>query len=188
MNKKFLRSIVAISMAIIIALAVSKANAAFVKYWNGYSIYLLAGLLAFVINWLVFIPSYIAQTEKYYDLTGSLTYLSVLVTSSLVLGDISDNPRAILIAILVGIWTIRLGSFLFSRIMADGKDGRFDEIKPNFFRFLTAWTLQGLWVFLTLSAGLAVLTSIKVVPIDVFAIAGAIVWLIGFGIEVTADT
>lgn len=187
MSKKIIRAFVAIFIALTITFLVSKANEAYVLQWNGYSIYFLAGVIAFVINWMVFIPSFIAQTEKYYDLTGSFTYLSVLV-STFILGNISDNPRAILVAALVGIWTIRLGSFLYSRISKDGgRDGRFDDIKPDFFRFLTAWSIQALWVFLTLCAGLAVLTSTKTVPLDIYAITGLVVWLVGFGIEVTAD-
>ena len=188
MNKKSIRSILAIFLALTIAFFVAKANEAYAIQWNGYSVYLMVGVLAFVINWIVFIPSYISQTEKYYDLTGSLTYLSVLA-STFIFGNIIDNPRAILVAVLVGIWTIRLGSFLFARISNDGgRDHRFDDIKPNFFRFLTAWSIQALWVFLTLCAGLAVLTSTKTVEIDIYAILGLLVWLIGFGIEVTADS
>jgi len=184
---KTIRAIIAISLALTFTYVVSKANEGYVYEWNGYSIYLLAGVIAFIINWIVFIPSFIAQSEKYFDLTGSFTYLSVLA-STFVLGDVTQNPRAILVAGLVGIWTIRLGSFLFIRISKEGgRDGRFDNIKPNFFRFLTAWSIQGLWVFLTLCAGLAVLTSTKTVAIDIYAILGLIIWLVGFGIEVTAD-
>ena len=37
--------------------------------------------LAFLINWLVFIPSYRKHTEKYFDLTGSLTYISIIIAA-----------------------------------------------------------------------------------------------------------
>ena len=45
------------------------------------------------------------------------------------------------------------GSYLFLRIRKAGADARFDEIKPSFPRFLSTWTLQGLWVTLTLVRG-----------------------------------
>ena len=32
-------------------------------------------LLIFLIQWVSFIPAYFFQTEKYFDLTGSITYL-----------------------------------------------------------------------------------------------------------------
>ena len=37
-----------------------------------------AVLLAYVIHWIAYIPAYLFQTEKFYDLTGSVTYLSVV--------------------------------------------------------------------------------------------------------------
>ena len=37
-----------------------------------------AVLLAFLIQWVLFVPAYIFQTEKFYDLSGSLTYISVV--------------------------------------------------------------------------------------------------------------
>jgi len=40
------------------------------------TIALLVGL-AFLIQWLAFIPSYWRQTEKFFDLTGSLTFLII---------------------------------------------------------------------------------------------------------------
>ena len=35
--------------------------------------------LAFVIQWMAFIPAYRLQSERFYDLTGSLTYIGVTV-------------------------------------------------------------------------------------------------------------
>jgi steroid 5-alpha reductase family enzyme len=68
-----------------------------------------------------------------------------------------------------------------------GKDTRFDAIKPSFIRFLNAWTLQGLWVSLTLAAALAAITTTIRKDLAVFALIGVLVWLAGFGIEATAD-
>jgi len=187
MKKSTLRSIIMIGTSLILAYVISKANEAASKEWQNYSIYFISALIAFGINWLAFIPAYLAQTEKFYDLTGSLTYLTVIITAAF-LSDIGDNFRAILIVALVSIWTLRLGTFLYRRILKDGgRDGRFDQIKPNFLRFLTAWTLQALWVFLTLSAGLAVLTSTVNLSLGIYAYVGVAIWIIGFSIEVIAD-
>lgn len=142
--------------------------------------------LAFLIQWLAFIPAYIFQTEKFYDLTGSLTYLTV--TSLALALSKSLEARSILLAALVIIWAIRLGTFLFSRIQKAGKDDRFDEIKPDFFRFLNAWTIQGLWVTFTASAALIGITTTARKELDAFAVVGFLLWLAGFAIEVTADS
>ena len=101
----------------------------------------------------------------------------------------SDNldTRALVVAGAVIVWAARLGSFLFRRVRRDGGDGRFDWIKTNFLRFLMTWTLQGLWVLLTLATALAVITAKDRADIDVFLIVGMSVWLAGFVIEVIAD-
>ena len=88
---------------------------------------------------------------------------------------------------LVIIWALRLGSFLFLRISKDGHDSRFDAIKVNPLRFLTAWTLQGLWVLLTLACALVIITSQKQVGLDLWFWLGLAIWGLGFGIEVAAD-
>jgi steroid 5-alpha reductase family enzyme len=148
---------------------------------------LFAGLLglAFVVQWVVFIPAYLAQSERFFDLTGSFTYIAVIVLA-VVLSPVKDN-RSLLMAALVAIWAVRLGSFLFRRIHKAGKDGRFDSLKPYFLRFLNTWTLQGLWVSFTLAAALAAVTTSARKELDIFALVGLLIWLFGFIIEVVAD-
>ena len=97
------------------------------------------------------------------------------------------DPRSLLLGALVVVWAVRLGSFLFARISADGSDGRFDELKPSLPRFLMTWTLQGLWVFLTLSCALAAMTSTTPVPLGFVGFVGLALWVAGFAIEVIAD-
>lgn len=142
--------------------------------------------LAFLIQWLAFIPAYLLQTEKFFDLTGSITYISV-TTIALVLGAGGDG-RAILLWALVVVWAIRLGTFLFGRIKKAGKDDRFDEIKPSFIRFLNVWTIQGLWVTFTAAAALVAMTTATRKELDGFAVVGLLVWVFGFVFEVIADT
>ena len=71
-------------------------------------------LLIFCIQWISFIPAFIFQTEKFYDLTGSLTYLTT-VFFTLYITD-SGNIANYIIVACIAIWAIRLGSFLFMRI------------------------------------------------------------------------
>ncbi len=140
--------------------------------------------VAFGVQWLAFVPAYLKQTEHYYDLTGSLTYATLI---ALGLYWAEPSPRAVLLGLLVLVWCGRLGSFLFRRVRRDGGDGRFDAIKPDFGRFLLAWTLQGLWVFMTLLAALIAISSNAAPALDGWALAGALIWLAGFAIEVVAD-
>jgi steroid 5-alpha reductase family enzyme len=97
------------------------------------------------------------------------------------------DGRSLLLLALVVIWAARLGTFLFRRIRKAGKDARFDELKTSFSRFLLTWTMQGLWVSLTLAAALAAITTTTRKGLDVFALIGFLVWALGFAFEVVAD-
>ncbi len=148
-------------------------------------VFALAVALAFIIQWIVFIPAFLLQSEKFFDLTGSLTYITVITVTLIMSG--APDARAILVFALVLVWAARLGTFLFRRVKKAGKDDRFDEIKPSLLSFLNVWTIQGLWITLTLAAALVAITSSTRKGIDVFAILGLLIWILGFGIEVVAD-
>jgi steroid 5-alpha reductase family enzyme len=185
MNKSDRNALVAFPVVILVGAAVALAGSHGGAEAGGTPVFAVSVALAFLIQWLAFIPAYLLQTERFYDLTGSLTYITVTVVA-VVLGPPPDARSYLLLALVV-IWALRLGSYLFRRIRKVGKDTRFDSIKPSFIRFLTAWTLQGLWVSLTLAAALAAITTTIRKDLAVFALAGLLVWLAGFGIEATAD-
>jgi steroid 5-alpha reductase family enzyme len=185
MKKEDRLALFAFPVVILIGLLFAFAGSQGGSTVGGVPVFALIVGLAFLIQWVVFIPAFVFQTEKYFDLTGSLTYIS-LTTLALILSQAVD-ARAILLFALVIIWAARLGSFLFLRIRKVGKDDRFDDIKPSFLRFLNVWTIQGLWVTFTLAAALTAITTLQRKPLDVFAILGLLVWGLGFALEVTAD-
>lgn len=185
MQKDNLTAIVSLPFIVIFALVFSYLTGQHSYLINHISSFLFLTLVSFALQWFVFTPSYIFQTEKYFDITGTLTYISLTVTAVILSPKVST--RSILLLVCILIWTLRLGSFLFHRVHKAGKDGRFDALKPSFFRFLNVWTLQGLWVILTASAALIAMTSLNQKPVGVFAIVGALIWLCGLLIEVIAD-
>ena len=66
-------------------------------------------IIAFGVNITVFVPSFLAKTEHYYDLTGSLTYLTVTLVA---LATTTDRDlRTVLLAAMIVLWAARLGSF-----------------------------------------------------------------------------
>ena len=148
-----------------------------------------AVFLAFAIQWIAFIPAYVFQTEKFYDLTGSLTYLSVIWYSLAVSSDqfANLNVANIAIVLLISLWAIRLGSFLFMRIHHDGEDKRFRSIKPSASQFFMTWTLQGLWVSLCSMCALTAISSNTGVVINAFFYIGLVIFILGFCAEVIAD-
>ena len=146
-------------------------------------------VLIFVIQWIAYIPAFIFKTEKFYDLTGSLTYIAAIsfalystnTTQSLDLGSL-------IIGAAIIVWAVRLGSFLFMRVHKDKKDGRFDSIKTSFSQFFMTWTLQGMWVFICSSAALvAIANPTGVVEINIVFKIGLALFILGFVVEIIAD-
>lgn len=185
MNNTDWKSFLILPLVLLVALGVAWAAGQGGAAAFGLPIFAICVGLAFLIQWIAFIPAYLFQTEAFYDLTGSITYISVILLAVL-MSPVIDG-RSIVLASLVGIWALRLGTFLFRRILKAGKDSRFDQIKPSFIRFLNAWTIQGLWVSLTLAAALAAITSSTRKDLGFVSILGILIWVLGFTIEVVAD-
>ena len=142
-----------------------------------------AVLLAFLIQWVLFVPAYIFQTEKFYDLSGSLTYISV-VSFCFYNNYESNNINLgnLIISLTIIIWAIRLGSFLFIRIKKAGEDIRFREIKKSPSRFFMTWTLQGMWVSLCSACALAGIAN--GIVINAYFYIGIVIFVIGFTTEI----
>ena len=185
MKKSDRNALIALPIVILIGVGVAFAGSQGSAMAFGFPLFSLLVALAFVIQWLAFIPAFSKQTEKFYDITGSFTYITVTILA--VLFSPVRDARSFLLAAMVIIWSARLGTFLFSRIHKAGKDTRFDEIKPSFFRFLNAWTIQGLWVVFTMSAALVAITTAARKELGVFAIVGTLIWVFGFAFEIIAD-
>jgi len=185
MNNSAMKSLIGIILAILVGMGLAVAGSQGSARIGNTPIFVLAIIAAFLIQWIAFIFSYINKTEKFYDLTGSFTYIAISLF--LVLAIPQLNVRAVLLFAMVIIWATRLGTFLFNRVMQAGKDDRFDEIKVDFFRLLLTWTLQGLWVSFTASAAWAAITATSRVELGVFAIIGFIIWAFGYIFELLAD-
>ena len=185
MKKQDRNALVALPIILVIAALFAVAGSQGGSTVGGLPVFALCVILAFVIQWVVFVPSYLLQTERLFDLTGGLTYITVAVVA--VLLSESPDTRAWLLAAMVAVWALRLSSYLFLRIRKAGADKRFDDIKPSFPRFLNTWTLQGLWVTITASAALAAITSTTRVELGTVTAIGLVVWVLGIGLEIVAD-
>ena len=145
-------------------------------------------VMIFVIQWLAYIPAFIFKTEKFYDLTGSFTYITAILYA---LYSTNSSQNLDLGSLIIGtaiiLWAIRLGSFLFMRIHKDKKDGRFDSIKTSFSQFFMTWTLQGMWVFICSSAALVAIANPMGVVVNSVFVIGLGLFLLGFVVEFIAD-
>jgi steroid 5-alpha reductase family enzyme len=185
MNGSAVKSIIGVLIAVLLAGGIALAGSQ-----GGYEVFSIPILFlavggAFLIQWVAFIIAYLRKSERFYDLTGSLTYITLTTLSVLAIPEIDD--RAVLLMTLVMVWATRLGTFLFTRVYKQGKDDRFDEIKVSFSRFLLTWTLQGLWVTFTAIAALTAITTTTRRELGWVALIGLIVWVFGFFFELIAD-
>jgi steroid 5-alpha reductase family enzyme len=174
-----------------VCVAVTQVVAYFTSDRNNFNMNYVA-IYTIGLQWLVYIHAGgffgNERTEKYYDLTGCLTYLTTLGLNYF-LNASNFGVRQIYLSTLIGIWTVRLGSFLFMRIHNNnGVDSRFTEIKACLCRFFMTWTLQGVWVFLTILP-LLVISQQKIdqPALNYIDYIGIGLWSFGFIFEVVAD-
>ena len=146
-----------------------------------------AVLFIFLIHLLIFVPSYFFQTEKFFDLTGTISYvLSVLFIFFKSNTVESINLGSIVLSTFIIIWSLRLGIFLFLRIKKAGKDRRFNEIKKSFSWFFMTFSVSGMWVTI---CSICALTGIaNGIIFSSTTIIGIIIFIIGFTIEIIADS
>lgn len=184
------RSIAVVASVLLIMALVTSAIGVNSVDIGGFPAVFLCAVIAIGVQWLSWVPASAKQTERFFDLIGGVTFLAVVVFS-LWAGSHSEPPssREWIVSALVVIWALRLSGFLFLRIHRAGKDGRFDQLKTSPVRFVIPWTLQGLWVFLTMSVVVVINSQSGPSPdLSIWDGMGMALWLIGFSIEVVADT
>ncbi|MFJ4999098.1 DUF1295 domain-containing protein [Microbacterium sp. NPDC088619] len=180
-------SLIAIIVALVIGALVALAGSQGGATLGSIPLFALAVAAAYAIQILAFIPAIILRTERFFDLTGSLTFLAISL--ALVLLTPLPDARSWILAAMVILWAARLGSFLAMRVHRAGSDGRFDEIKGSPVRFLQVWVIQGAWVSITAAAAwIAISTdAASRAPIGWLTVVGIVVWLLGMTIEIVAD-
>jgi steroid 5-alpha reductase family enzyme len=180
-----IKNIIAITVFIICIGLINVAGQNIEIEIRGVNAFTFILLIAVLLQVIFFIPSYLLKTEKYYDLVGSLTYIT---TTSLAYFSV-ENKTMIdsIIYFYVMVWALRLGIYLFRRVRNDGKDVRFEKAKRHFFWFLQYWMGQALWVSITACAAIIAILSPEEDTLPVLAMVGMALWLSGFAIESISD-
>jgi len=144
------------------------------------------------------------QNDRYYDLGGTLGFLSSTFLSlyypALKLRFIdgiqvplpplsSFAPRQLFLSAALGIWTVRMGTFLTSRAMRTGGDTRFEETKKKPGLFSAFWAAQATWIAII---GLPVYICNAVPasahpPLGMCDYASLVLFAASFTFEVVAD-
>eukprot|EP01083_Nonionella_stella_P227030 805816_1 len=163
------------------------------SFINGLSTWEEVGLAAAVsvaLQLIAWVPAALLHTEKFYDLIGSSTFLA-LNFLTFFSRDGRYTTAQIVVTVLVTVWAIRLGGFLFLRVLYAGSDSRFKNARENPSVFLIFWVGQGIWVWTTLLPVL-VLNSLPASRGTSYQVAasdyiGWVIFVIGFLTETTAD-
>lgn len=178
-------SLTGIIVSVVLGSLILAAGSSESLYLDNLPLFALCGAIGFALHWAIFIPSYLFRTEHYFDLTGSISFITTVIVALALSPNL--DIRDIVIGAMVVIWALRLGSFLFWRVKKHGKDNRFNQMKTQFLWFLMTWTLGGLWVLVTFAAGLAAITSATDKPLGAVGYLGIGLWLFGMFVEVLAD-
>lgn len=127
----------------------------------------------------------ICQYVLYYTVTA----FHIIIDSTFISHVQTYDARQILVTVLVLLWAIRLAAYLLIRIIKIGKDSRFDNIRGNPIKFFIFWFFQILWVY-TVSLPVIFInspTSVRT-SVGVTDYVGAVIFVVGFVLEVIADT
>ncbi|VDH93071.1 Hypothetical predicted protein [Mytilus galloprovincialis] len=144
-----------------------------------------AAAVDFGIQWACWAVAATLKTEKFYDLAGSSTFF-LLALQSLRWNRTYFTRQKVQTGMVMA-WALRLGTFLFTRILKEGHDKRFNKVRDNPRVFWFYWTVQGVWVLLTLLPTLLVNSKKEDQPLTKKDYIGWGLWVAGFILETVAD-
>ena len=144
----------------------------------------LSFAVSLALNGAFFAVAAVRKTDVVTDLSYSLTFALLAVVLPF---TGAREPVQIVASLLVLVWAVRLGAYLFRRILRMKVDHRFDEMRDKPLRFARFWFLQAITVAVVMLPATYLLASDDPPGFGPWAIAGACVWLVGLVIEAVAD-
>ena len=138
------------------------------------------------LNSLFFIHSYFFKTDIFFDLIGSISFISIGILSLILIPDVDGNQ--ILIFFLLIFWALRLGPYLFIRRLGSGVDERLGEYFKTPLSLYFLWIMNSLWVFMTSISIIIIFSSNENYNFGLTQWLGLLVWVLGFIIEVVSDS
>lgn len=145
---------------------------------------LLSFVIALLLNGAFFAVAAARRTDVVTDLSYSLTF-ALLAVVLLFTG--AREPVQLVASLLVVVWAVRLGGYLFRRILRMKVDHRFDGIREDPLRFARFWLLQAITVAVVMLPVSYLLDRAHPSAFGAWAVVGAAVWLVGLLIEAVAD-
>ena len=141
-------------------------------------------LVVILINLVGFALGYLLQSDKFTDVLYASSFAAVVMTGWYLSSDVGGAK--LIVGLLVLIWAIRLGGYLFIRIHKMQSDQRFEQMRPVFWRFLGFWILQIVSIII-IALPVIFLLAKPAAGFSWTVAVGAGIWLIGFVLEAVAD-
>jgi len=142
---------------------------------------LVSFILITLVNVLAYIWAYKNQSDHLTDISYSACFIAVVSYFLFFEGDLSLGR--IVLSLMVIVWGLRLGGFLFYRIHKMGKDIRFDAFRDSKSGFLKFWILQSISIWIIVLPTMVGLAK-DLGEINIYAL---LLWAVGISIESVAD-
>ena len=143
---------------------------------------LAALLIAVGFNLWMFLPAYFFKTDCLTDISYATSFL---VVSAYSFTEHVTNLDA-LAFLMIFVWAIRLGTYLFLRIIKMKADDRFNNIRQSFIKFFAFWLLQGVTVFIVLLPSIFLFKRADS-ELGHASIGGLVIYVLGMMMEAVAD-
>lgn len=140
--------------------------------------------IALALNGAFFAVAAARRTDVVTDLSYSLTFALLAVLLPL---TGAREPVQLVASLLVVIWAVRLGTYLFRRILRMKVDHRFDGIRERPLRFARFWLLQAIAVAVIMLPVSYLLDDDAPDGFGAWAVVGAAAFFAGLLIETVAD-
>jgi steroid 5-alpha reductase family enzyme len=143
-------------------------------------------LVSLLINGVFFLVAALLRTDVFTDITYSLSFIAL--AAIMLIFTPSASAAALVAACAVILWAVRLGGYLFWRILHIKVDHRFDDKRDSFAKFGAFWLLQAVSVWVIMLPVYGFFASAKAASLSpVLFIPGLVVFIAGFAIEAVAD-
>jgi len=146
---------------------------------------LVSFAISLAVNTVFFAVAAVRRTDVVTDLSYSLSFAALAI--GLPLLDGAYSAAQLIAAAFVLVWAVRLGAYLFGRILRVKVDHRFDGIRGRPLRFARFWFLQAITVAIVMLPVSYLLSREEAPALGAWAIVGGAVWLVGLAVEWLSD-
>lgn len=135
-----------------------------------------------VINISMFLIAFKMKSDKLTDVSYAFSFVVLAIFAAL---NSEKSPYHLLLAGLIILWGLRIGSFLLYRVIKAGKDQRFDGMREDFLKFGKFWLTQAIVVWILMIPSLFAFESQFI--FTGLSFGGILLWALGLLTEAVAD-